>query len=102
MDCVSEENSLITHSVGAPLICKKHNVEITFGIKLALSAEYENKNENNATASAYLSIAEVQIAHETFKTNVQRELRIVQQCTKFILSILVLSFLQYFCFILQK
>ncbi|OUC48563.1 hypothetical protein D917_06074 [Trichinella nativa] len=60
MICVTEENSPITHSVGAPLICKKNNVEITFGIKLALSAEYENKNENNATASAYLSIAEVQ------------------------------------------
>ncbi|KRX16163.1 hypothetical protein T07_9699 [Trichinella nelsoni] len=54
MICVSEERSPITHSVGAPLICKKHNVEIAFGIKLALSTEYENENENNATASAYL------------------------------------------------
>ncbi|KRX50153.1 hypothetical protein T05_7513 [Trichinella murrelli] len=88
MICVIEENSPITHSVGAPLICKKNNVEIAFGIKLALSTEYENENENNATASAYLSIAEVQIAYEIFKTNVQRELRIVQQCTKFIHSIL--------------
>ncbi|KRZ78445.1 Protein piccolo [Trichinella papuae] len=55
MICVSEENSPITHSVGAPLICKKHNVEIIYGMKLALSTEYEN--ENNATASAYLNIA---------------------------------------------
>ncbi|KRZ29382.1 hypothetical protein T4B_1004 [Trichinella pseudospiralis] len=55
MICVSEENSPITHSVGAPLICKKNHAEIIYGIKLALSTEYEN--ENTATASAYLNTA---------------------------------------------
>ncbi|KAL1241769.1 Serine protease [Trichinella spiralis] len=63
MICGLEPKNKLTHTIGAPLICRKHDENVHMGIKINLGVENEPYEDNDMDISAYILISKFDLLY---------------------------------------
>ncbi|OUC41635.1 hypothetical protein D917_10770 [Trichinella nativa] len=63
MICGLEPKNKLTHTIGAPLICRKRHENIQMGMKIKLGVENKPDEDNDTDISAYIQISKFDLLY---------------------------------------